>query len=344
MWDGVILVAAIFNSFAVPLEYVITELETNSDYQLIDLIINFLFLVDIVIGFRTTFFDSQGMEVRDPKQIAGNYLRGLFLVDFLSSIPYRYVRQVLPFVSVLSPLKILKITRISRFGPFVQKLELDEGDKATLKIFQLILTLVLILHCLGCGWYQIIIIEKVWAPPLDFIYVQRNEYARFYDMEQVTPYYQFLNMLYLAVLALGGNEMGPRTDTEILGMFIILLTLILVNAYVFGQMSVLVGEASAKSAELQKQIDVANTSMNNLGLKGDTMKDIRMYLISTQGTQYEQKQLSKFFEIISPTLQEQVSIEIFLEVVKTNLQMKIAFMQIAKKYQSDHPHPKISIS
>lgn len=73
-------------------------------------------------------------------------------------------------------------------------------------------------------------------------------------------------VLYLAVLALGGNEMGPRSDTEILSMFLILTSLILVNAYVFGQMSVLVGEAGKKSSQLQKQIDVANTSMNNLEL------------------------------------------------------------------------------
>ena len=58
-------------------------------------------------------------------------------------------------------------------------------------------------------------------------------------------------VLYLGVLALGGNEMGPRTDTEILVMFFILTLLILVNAFVFGQMSVLVGEASTKSAFLQ---------------------------------------------------------------------------------------------
>ena len=51
---------------------------------------------------------------------------------------------------------------------------------------QLLITLVLILHCLGCGWFMIVDMDKIWAPPLDFIYVQRNEYNRFYDMEQVT--------------------------------------------------------------------------------------------------------------------------------------------------------------
>ena len=62
-------------------------------------------------------------------------------------------------------------------------------------------------------------------------------------MEQVTQMYQFLVVLYLGVLALGGNEMGPRTSTEIAIMFFMLVTLILVNAYVFGQMATLVAEA-----------------------------------------------------------------------------------------------------
>lgn len=113
----------------------------------------------------------------------------MFVVDLLSSIPYRYVKKIIPPIEYLSPLKILKIARISRFAPFVQKLELDEGDKALLKIVQLIITLVLILHCIGCAWFKVVESGKIWAPPLDFIYVQRNEYARFYDMESVTQTY-----------------------------------------------------------------------------------------------------------------------------------------------------------
>ena len=75
--------------------------------------------------------------------------------------------------------------------------------------------------------------------------------------------------------------MGPRTSTEIAVMFFMLVCLILVNAYVFGQMSVLVNEAQQKSSELQKEIDLANTSMNNLKLKKDTKSEIRMFYIST---------------------------------------------------------------
>lgn len=121
---------AIFNSFAVPLEYVVTELVENPGYQYLDLVINILFIADIGIGFRTTFFDDNGMEIRAPKQLAMKYLTGMFFVDFFSSIPYRYAKIVFPPIQNISFLKILKIARISRFAPFVQRLELNEEDKA----------------------------------------------------------------------------------------------------------------------------------------------------------------------------------------------------------------------
>ena len=121
---------AIFNSFAVPLEYVIKELETVPSYQTLDLIINILFIFDILIGFRTTFFDALGNEIRSPTLIAKKYIKGMFFVDFFSSIPYRYVKQIFKPIENISFLKILKIARISRFGPFVQRLELNAEDKA----------------------------------------------------------------------------------------------------------------------------------------------------------------------------------------------------------------------
>ena len=130
IWDLLILIMAIFNSFAVPLEYVISELPEVPAYQTLDLIINILFIFDIVIGFRTTYFDSLGNEIRSPKLIAKKYIGGMFFVDLFSSIPYRYAKLIFPPIESISFLKILKIARISRFGPFVQRLELNAEDKA----------------------------------------------------------------------------------------------------------------------------------------------------------------------------------------------------------------------
>lgn len=59
--------------------------------------------------------------------------------------------------------------------------------------------------------------------------------------------------------------------------------------------------------------------MNNLKLENDTKKEIRLFYISTQGTKYEQKLQNEFFDLICPSIQEKVSIHIFLDVVLNNL-------------------------
>ena len=68
-------------------------------------------------------------------------------------------------------------------------MELKEDQKAIVKIFKLILTLLLIMHIIGCIWFLVVSIDKKWVPPLDFIYVQRDRYYRFYDYEEVTEWY-----------------------------------------------------------------------------------------------------------------------------------------------------------
>jgi hypothetical protein len=60
--------------------------------------------------------------------------------------------------------------------------------------------------------------------------------------------------------------MGPRTNAEIVTIFFILVGLIIVNAIVFGEITVLIEQGSQKSTFYQNQVDQANTVMKNIEL------------------------------------------------------------------------------
>ena len=56
------------------------------------LIIDFLFLVDLILTFMTTFTDHfTNVEVTNHKRIAIKYLKGWFFVDFLSILPFEII-------------------------------------------------------------------------------------------------------------------------------------------------------------------------------------------------------------------------------------------------------------
>jgi hypothetical protein len=66
-WDVVIIVLSIYNSLAITLQIAFDPPELN-DYliQIIDALIDLVFLVDIVLTFRTTQLDIKtGQEITD---------------------------------------------------------------------------------------------------------------------------------------------------------------------------------------------------------------------------------------------------------------------------------------
>lgn len=169
IWDMFILCLAVITSFMVGFEFVILSLNESTLYNVTSVLIDIIFLFDILLQFRTTYFSVEGEEVRDWKKIMNRYFRGMFMIDFVATVPWSHMN----IDKTLSLLKIFKVTRITRFSKVIQKLELKEDQKAMVKIFKLILTLLLIMHIIGCIWFYIVSAEGVWVPPLDFIYVSR---------------------------------------------------------------------------------------------------------------------------------------------------------------------------
>ena len=50
--------------------------------------IDSIFFMDILIVFRTTFINEKGDEITDNFEIAKNYLKSTFIIDFLATIPF----------------------------------------------------------------------------------------------------------------------------------------------------------------------------------------------------------------------------------------------------------------
>jgi hypothetical protein len=54
---------------------------------LIDLIVDLMFIADILINFRTTYVHS-GEVIIDPHKIANNYIKGWFIIDCMAALPF----------------------------------------------------------------------------------------------------------------------------------------------------------------------------------------------------------------------------------------------------------------
>ena len=86
MWDTLIIILILYTSFVMP--YMSSFDIQDDSIALFDVAIDCLFILDIFLNFFTTYIDSRGDVVTIPKKIRIHYLRGWFVIDMLSSLPY----------------------------------------------------------------------------------------------------------------------------------------------------------------------------------------------------------------------------------------------------------------
>uniref|UniRef100_A0A182MAB4 Ion transport domain-containing protein n=1 Tax=Anopheles culicifacies TaxID=139723 RepID=A0A182MAB4_9DIPT len=88
-WDWMILVATFYVAIAVP--YNAAFVKTDRLTMVSDVVVEALFIVDILVNFRTTYVSRKGEVVSDSKSIALNYLRSWFIVDLLAALPFDHL-------------------------------------------------------------------------------------------------------------------------------------------------------------------------------------------------------------------------------------------------------------
>jgi len=233
--------------------------------------IDIIFIMDIIICFRTTFVDpTTGDEIWSPSMIARNYFFSMrFWIDLVSSLPLDYLNIDAGFLGdLLSLISMFKIVRVTRISRIISNLNVKQDLKAMLKVIYLILILFLYIHVFACFFFYVIQVEQIYIPTYDFIYGKTD----FYSQNNVFKYFV---MLYYAVMAFGRNDVTPRSNLELIFIGYIMILSAMYNAYIFGTISDLVAQMRKKAIKIQENLDIADTSMNNLVIPSEIRLEVR---------------------------------------------------------------------
>jgi hypothetical protein len=212
------------------------------------------------MNFRTTYFNARtGEEIIDKHQISKHYLKGHFIIDLLSTIPFDVIYDALFHVEdessnhlqIMSMMKIIRVLRLSRLITYLNS---AEDIKLSLRLIQTIFLIFLYIHITACLWFMIIKSQSNWEPSqgLDKKFM---EYG-FSD--------KFFITIYQSILALCGNDIFPVSRFQFFWSCGLLLCGAMLQATMFGQVAGIVQSMNRKSQAFQERIDVANTSMKNM--------------------------------------------------------------------------------
>lgn len=99
VWDWVILLLVIYTAIFTPYSaaFLLNEVEEHrrrtcgyvcNPLNVVDLLVDVMFIVDILINFRTTYVNHNEEVVSHPGRIAQHYFKGWFLIDIVAAIPF----------------------------------------------------------------------------------------------------------------------------------------------------------------------------------------------------------------------------------------------------------------
>ncbi|XP_038666361.1 potassium voltage-gated channel subfamily H member 7-like [Scyliorhinus canicula] len=99
VWDWLILLLVIYTAIFTPYSAAFLlndqgELKRRdcgyscNPLNVVDLIVDIMFIIDILINFRTTYVNINDEVVSHPSKIAFHYFKGWFLIDMMAAIPF----------------------------------------------------------------------------------------------------------------------------------------------------------------------------------------------------------------------------------------------------------------
>uniref|UniRef100_A0A915I0L0 Ion transport domain-containing protein n=1 Tax=Romanomermis culicivorax TaxID=13658 RepID=A0A915I0L0_ROMCU len=190
----------------------------NDPIEVVDLIVDIMFIVDIIINFRTTYVNENDEVVSHPGKIAIHYFKGWFLIDVVAAIPFDLLLFSSQPDETTTLIGLLKTARLLRLVRVVRKLDrYSEYGAAVLLL--LMATFALIAHWLACIWYaigatELTVHNYTWlhqlADAVEAPYDKNGRYGPELSSKYITSLYFTLSV----ITSVGFGNVAPTTDAE----------------------------------------------------------------------------------------------------------------------------------
>lgn len=324
-WDLLTMLLALYNCLTVPF-FVAFYKEQDLLFFTVNTAIDFVFIIDIVLNFFTTYIDRNGDEISGYKCVMQEYLKIHFWVDLVASVPidnfYVLLRGATKNSDFIQLSDLLKLLRILRLGRIIRFTKARDEAKTTMKLLQLSLYLVVWVHLTGCMWFLAVSTTEDWIPVQNL--------GSDYEIFESDVWTQYFTSFYHAVWLLTGGEVAPRTPFQAAISSIFIIIGALITAVMFGEMAVLMTNLNRRETEFQEILDGALVTMHNMKLPEELTNRVLGYITSTQSVHSQQEEYKTFQKHISPSLQQNVTACIYSHILKMNY-----ILQSENKFATD---------
>ncbi|NXA93398.1 KCNH6 protein, partial [Melanocharis versteri] len=273
VWDWLILLLVIYTAVFTPYsaafllnEEQVEEKRWDCSYScdplnIIDLIVDIMFIVDIVINFRTTYVNINDEVVSHPGKIAIHYFKGWFLIDMVAAIPFDLLifrsgsDETTTLIGLLKTARLLRLVRVAR--------KLDRySEYGAAVLFLLMCTFALIAHWLACIWYAIGNVERPYMEhKIGWLDNLGDQIGKRYNDSDLSSgpsikdkYVTALYFTFSSLTSVGFGNVSPNTNSEKIFSICVMLIGSLMYASIFGNVSAIIQRLYSGTARYHTQM------------------------------------------------------------------------------------------
>ncbi|KFR10301.1 Potassium voltage-gated channel subfamily H member 7, partial [Opisthocomus hoazin] len=232
-----------------------------SPLNVVDLIVDIMFIIDILINFRTTYVNQNEEVVSDPAKIAIHYFKGWFLIDMVAAIPFDLLifgsgsEETTTLIGLLKTARLLRLVRVAR--------KLDRYSEYGAAVLMLLMCIfALIAHWLACIWYAIGNVERPYlAHKIGWLDSLGEQLGKHYNKSDASSgpsikdkYVTALYFTFSSLTSVGFGNVSPNTNSEKIFSICVMLIGSLMYASIFGNVSAIIQRLYSGTARYHMQM------------------------------------------------------------------------------------------
>jgi len=164
-WDMSLAAMIVYSVIMIPFR-IAFDWEAAGFWYALDAIVDIFFGLDILVTFRTGYLDQDGKMEWDPWKISSHYLKGWFIIDFLSTVPIDRLAalsansesgsvRLVKLIRVVRLIRLFKLMKLIKFDEFLERYEILDHNREIITVFSMLIKVTFTAHLMGCGWYAI---------------------------------------------------------------------------------------------------------------------------------------------------------------------------------------------
>ncbi|GAX74589.1 hypothetical protein CEUSTIGMA_g2037.t1 [Chlamydomonas eustigma] len=335
-WDVVLIIAMVYVVVLSPY-YIAFDVDTSNLKNApgaVDLFVNCIFMLDILLNFRTAYPNADGDLVHNHRKIAIHYMAGWFWLDLVSSLPWDNILNS-PQFALLKVLRLLRLLRILRFLTLMRLLRTlgktnirnlqqvleDFLGRTTLRMINLMVLAASLMHWSGCAFYYSASWQNfqegtwVWNAGLVPNNISCSGQIAGSDTSDGTKYLYSLYWAVVTMATIGYGDIVPLGIYEKVVAMVVILAGATMFAFLMGTISNIVATSDGPAARMIRKRAVVDDFLKQRNVPQGLSMKIRDYYAYTIGRIVHQDE-ADIISGLSMSLKMQVVLHLYREALE----------------------------